>query len=155
MSAYEVSRAHIDVLIAGAYQQAPRSDDRFSWRHDDRWHHISLGEATRIGGVLTRMNHAAVTGGTGFTGMPYRLDDLMGTSCWKEPRALSLVAVLKAIDGYEHNSDRCAGWAGSEAEAFCRSLRLWIIRLLPGYDAAPWRITDPAQAAVRAAEGAR
>ena len=51
---------------------------------------------------------------------------------------LEPVAALKALSCYEYQSCEDPGWQGSEARAFCDSLRRCLIAALPGYEAAPW-----------------
>jgi hypothetical protein len=51
--------------------------------------------------------------------------------------------VLKAIDCYRYQSCEHPGWASSEAQQFCLALQALAINHLPGYDQAPWDITDP------------
>jgi|GEM_PF-453587 len=55
---------------------------------------------------------------------------------------LNPVHVLSAIKGYEYQSCEHPDWKTSEARAFCEELRETMIRLLPGYDEAPWEITE-------------
>lgn len=51
-----------------------------------------------------------------------------------------IVALLKAIDCYEYQSNEHAGWYDSEAKRFCVELQHSLIQELPGYDDAPWGI---------------
>jgi len=52
------------------------------------------------------------------------------------------VEILKMLDCYEYQSCEHPGWEHSEAKVFCNALRHRAIRLLPGYDEAPWEWTD-------------
>ena len=58
---------------------------------------------------------------------------------------LEPLTVLKALDCYEYQSCEDPGWADSEAAHFCEALRRATIRMLPGYDKAPWGIGSLAE----------
>ncbi len=68
---------------------------------------------------------------------------------WTEPyeyaplraERVSTVQALKALDCYEYQSCEHPGWRTSEAFQFCEALRQKLIRALPGYDEAAWKIT--------------
>jgi hypothetical protein len=59
-------------------------------------------------------------------------------------RSYSPVEILSALHCYEYQSCENPEWESSEAFQFCEALRDRMIRSLPGYDDAPWEITDNA-----------
>lgn len=54
------------------------------------------------------------------------------------PSARNAVELLKLIDCFEYQACDWSGFSGSTAAKLCRSAREKVIRLLPGYDEAPW-----------------
>ena len=133
MSAFLVSRAHIDAMVSAAHALEPARFQRESlddlgamlWRENMR----SL-EALYGGGAP---DEDAVEGYAWSRTTPGRY----GVMALQE-----IVRVLKAIDCYEYQSCEHGDWRTSEAREFCRMLRNSLISRLPGYDAAPWGIED-------------
>jgi hypothetical protein len=153
VSADQVSTAHIDVLINAALAQRRETGmRRLRWNHSGKRHTINEANAARAGTMLTRMNRAAA-------GFRYRhehgIEDdgpdypepyqFHGNRGWVVA-VYNPVVVLKAIACYEQLCAEYPGWHGSEAQSFCDELRLHVIEWLPGYQAAPWGITDLRQA---------
>jgi len=157
MSAYIVDKAHIDALVRAAV------DRRMSYwlpagaRGDGTpgpgGIRITVSRENRdaIGQLLTDANVASVA---------YRYDDASLTDLpgptnawWIVPYRfnargpiLTPVQGLKALDGYEYQSCETPGWPASEAWHFCDDLRGYLIRALPGYEAADWTINEAAAA---------
>lgn len=52
------------------------------------------------------------------------------------------IVVLKAISCYEYQSCEHPEWEQSEARRFCLALTDKMVGMLPGYEAAPWEISD-------------
>ena len=158
MSAFVVPKAHIDYLVRAGLEL---SDHRLSW-YDPRikptWelsgnyqNYMDLMQAARrelrsdnageVGRMLWAENHRSVS---------YRYHETQTTPEYEyvhpyHARRIDPVQVLKAIDCYEYQSCECPDWRSSEAWDFCDSLRSAAIAALPGYDAAEWKITDPAR----------
>jgi hypothetical protein len=149
----EVSTAHIDVLINAALTQRAETGMRpLQWNHSGTRHTINEANAARVGTMLTRMSHAAADyryrhehgiddGGPRYP-EPYQFH---GNRGWVVA-VYNPVVVLKAIACYEHQCAEHPSWHGSEAQSFCDELRLHVIEWLPGYQTAPWQITDLRQA---------
>jgi len=160
MSAFEVSTTHIDVLISAALHR--RHSDTLSWYHGKipntrpgemlpggedyltalraTRREVTSGNAEQWGAALLAENRASVN-------HRYAEDEIEAPYTFTEYSGqLNPVAILSAIACYEYQSCEHPGWEASEAHCFCAALRHRMIRMLPGYDSAPWEITDPAQA---------
>ena len=168
MSAYIVSKRHIDAMVGAGLSASPYGELR--WRHRDEWHELSHENATEVGAMLWAENETSVSYRYSPPGREYYygehaaemepLEELPGGRVseeiapgvvvempeWAEPyrysaiHPLPAVAVLKAIDCYEYQSCEHPEWEESEAFAFCDSLRRSLIGSLPGYDQAAWSI---------------
>jgi hypothetical protein len=157
MSAFVLSKTHIDVLITAGLRFAsggrgpltwywPAIDadsDRGSWtsaelqeQANKRRRLLTTQTAGRVGALLLAENRRSIDHRYDETEWeePYLFEPAPG---WQDP-----VIVLKAIACYEYQSCEHPGWETSEAHAFCQALRARTISLLPGYDEAPWDITD-------------
>ena len=122
MSAWIVSKAHIDALITSALKV-----DRFNSL-------VNYETADKIGAMLWKENHKSVN---------YRYNEAKEAPAYRFTRRaqpLSAVEALKAIDCLEYQSCEHKGWEKSEAKRFLDKLRGLLIHALPGYDAAPWGI---------------
>jgi hypothetical protein len=159
VSAYEVSDVHIDAMLtAGLRLSAASGDDPLTWfwpaidADSDRgsWTSAELqrqaaqrrraltpATAGRVGAILLAENRRSVD---------HRYDEQV----WEEPYLFTdlpgdpdPVIILKAINCYRYQACEHPGWATSEAAAFCDALAALAIACLPGYERAPWEITDP------------
>jgi hypothetical protein len=152
MSAWEVTTAHIDTLINAAMDRRRESHMcRLSWYHNGQRRQIDETNASDVGAMLVRMNYASVD-------YLYRKDGAEGSpDGYPEPyrfsgsrghliAVYSPVVILKAIHCFEYQSCEHPTWEGSEAQAYCQALRMQVIEWLPGYQAAPWGLTDVMQA---------
>ena len=159
MSAYIVSREHIDALVTAAQSRAIgcANASPFRW-----WCSNGAGErfvkflqmhdqagATAAGRMLWLENLKSVAArypsdGSGQRPGPCDLtDEEMASYEFKQlPGTPGPVIVLQAIKGLEYQSCEHDDWESSEAKAFLDALRDACIRVLPGMDAAPWEITD-------------
>jgi hypothetical protein len=150
MSAWIVSKAHIDLLITAGLR--PLHGEAVRWvvqanPHKDR--KLEHDNADDVGSMLWRENFASV----GDRYPDDDPDDLPGsgvaaveTLLYRWARiagVLDPVVVLKAIHCYEYQSCEHDGWAGSQAKAFCEALTGHAVRGLPGYQQAPWGFDDP------------
>lgn len=159
MSAFEVSTVHINVLISAALagniygetlrwyagelpHTAPGEmlPDASPADYDRCRREVTSENAEQWGAVLHAENRASVN-------HRYDEDEI------EAPYAFTCyigqpdpVAILSAIACYEYQSCEHPGWKRSDARAFCEALRAKMVRALPGYDTAPWEVTDPAQA---------
>jgi hypothetical protein len=160
MSAYIVSKTHIDALLtAGLHQRwctygplrwfdSEEIDDGCfqvgePWGPDShRWleaHRRELTDATAgfVGAMLWAENRRSVN-------HRYAEEE------WEEPYVFERlrgipnpVDVLKALDGYEYQSCEHREWRSSEAWAFCEALRRRVIHHVPGYENSnAWEISD-------------
>lgn len=157
MSASMLPKTHIDVLVTAGLRYAnarrgplmwfwPDIDaetDRGSWTSAEhreqvrqRRRDLTRETAGRVGAVLLAENRRSVDHryDEGEWEEPYLFEPVPG---WPDP-----VIVLSAIACYEYQSCEHPGWRTSEAHAFCQALQARAIRLLPGYDEAPWEIAD-------------
>ena len=166
MSAWMVSKAHIDALVTAAAGLKPgQHDSGLSWyvKDDGQWFHSEdrreLGysdrdRASEVGMMLWAENwasinyrypdtvedHSQVPGPADF-----RPDHVLAYR-YTRARTLEPVAVLKAIACYEYQSCEHPGWRSSEARQFCQSLKEKMVRQLPGYNTAPWGIDEAVNA---------
>lgn len=169
MSAFVVSKAHIDALIrvglegpadratrypgngwSGVYWFDPQSGPRGVSRQ------LTHEIADEVGAMLVLENVRSVQ----YRYQDGSLDNLPGpTSPYytnpyayplhgtgpirigQAPRRLTAVEALKAIDCYEYQSCEHPEWHGSEARRLCDALRQRLIGALTGYDEAPWEVT--------------
>jgi hypothetical protein len=168
MSAYVVSKEHIDALICAGLAPNRCAGDKLSWRYDDEWRKLDLNNADAVGAMLWAENVASVDyrysppgreaiygeGWTDAEPLPgtYQLEMIapgvepIETPEWSSEYRYPLmrvklrtpVEVLKLISCFEYQSCEHPDWDESEAYAFCEALRHRMIDMLPGYDAAPW-----------------
>ena len=155
MSAWVVTRAHIDVLVLASVQFAVPF-------HDTDPPRPVLPNPAALAAAGTELwaeNHRSVD---------YRYDEHSQPAEYAPPTAevlLDSVAVVKAIDCYVYQSSEHPGWTGSRADRFCRRLRTAAMAGLPleawtpgatgtypvGWARVPWGIDDLAQAIAGAA----
>ena len=155
MSAFVVSKDHIDALVTEALRPQYGSD--FSYYHDGERHAVRWNTADELGQMLWAENVASVE-----HRYPDSDGELPGKYVEESPapglavvrlpewvagyryplgsvlKSRPAVEVLKLIDCYEYQSCEHPEWAESEARSFCHDLRSRMIGQLPGYDAAPW-----------------
>ncbi len=162
MSAFVVSRHHIDALLTGGLHHTPRYPgdgssplfwfDRPVAEYDGHeWYEKHRRVLTRetvdaVGRMLWWENLRSV----GYRypngelpapdGMLAELDTYTFNRLSGTPDP---VVVLSAIACYEYQTCEHPGWHGSEAQAFCSALKERCIRRLPGWDDAPWEVTSP------------
>ena len=152
MSAWIVSKEHIDAMVSAALVCAQENRSSFRWYDADGNHSHELTytdteKATKVGAMLWAENLASINarytdtidhpencpGPVGFNGV----SSVANYTLKRTPR-IPPVAILKAISCYEYQSCEHAGWKTSQAYQFCASLRDHMISMLPGYDEAPW-----------------
>jgi hypothetical protein len=150
MSAYMVSKIHIDALVHASYF-GPR--DMRGLRQSGDWHkpqfkgchNWGFEQMNDVGEMLVKENLSSI-----HACYPDTLSDPESTpgpiaQYWQRPykhktptRKMGVVEALKALDCYEYQSCEHPEWEKSEAFEFCRAMRNSLIGCLPGYDAAPW-----------------
>lgn len=144
MSAYVVSKAHIDYLVNAAVVVGIRHQSPMFF---DRERAASYGNGTAIGRALWAENHASVAyrypdcADGGLPG-PIGLDDeTIAAYTYATPRrAFNPVVAIKAVGCYQYQSCEHPEWGESAAKAFTDDLLWRLIEELPGYDEAPWGI---------------
>ena len=153
MSAFIVSKAHIDALVQAGLTSGYGSTLR--WRHEGHERKLSPDTADVVGAMLWaenvrsvehRYEHVAAgeLPGTYVTEAPVEgvepveLPEWIQSYQFARVRRLEPVEILKAIDCYEYQSCEHEEWDESEAHTFCNELRMVTIGRLPGYDEAKW-----------------
>ena len=156
MSAWIVSKKHIDALITAAlpYKLRWKMDDTDPelthqrgepWgpgaitEHRRKWTELTQDTAGRTGAMLWNENHLSVNHryNEDETEDPYLFEKYTG------PIKLSIPAVVRSLDRYEHQSCEHPEWEHSEALRFCRAFRERLLdELVKGekYESAPWGI---------------
>lgn len=151
MSAYMVSKAHIDALVNVAVF-GPKGTSR----GQGGWYAVYYGNPSRkaddhvmnqIGDMLVRENLSSI-----HSRYPDTIEKPEGTpgpieQYWLNEyefeypqRTLTAVEALKAVSCYEYQSCEHPEWKNSDAASFCESLRHNLIGCIPGYSDAAWEI---------------
>jgi hypothetical protein len=152
MSAWIVSKEHIDALVSAALVCAQENGSSFRWydADDNHSHELTYTDTVRanqVGRMLWAENLASINaryidtidhpencpGPNDFNGI-----ETVGDYVFKRTPRIPPVAILKAISCYEYQSCEHEEWKTSQAHEFCATLRDHVINLLPGYDEAPW-----------------
>jgi hypothetical protein len=139
MSAFQVSDAHISVLVyARAFVSDPYGGPRTMQKKSD----------TELGRALVLENARSVEFRYRKPVAELNFDGAGDDYTYERPRVVpSIVAMLKAIDCYEYQACEHDAWEESDARHFCSELRVMLTQKLPGWEEAPWSIpdVDPAQ----------
>jgi hypothetical protein len=152
VSAFVVSKKHIDALVGAAMPGKGGSRMGLYWYHEGTGKTAAHSDADAIGQMLWDECVKSVSA-------RYPSDDverdLPGSYIlspervgeWTIPYVYPMfaplpqpVAILKAISCYEYQSCEHEGWDTSEAKTFCQYLREHVICDLPGYEEAVWEI---------------
>jgi hypothetical protein len=137
MSAFEVSKAHIDAMISAAL--APDSlNQPLSWYggNPTRQFEVTWENAEQWGLTLVAENRASVNSRY----EEEEIEDLYTFTRHLGP--FDPIAVIKITRCYMYQACEHPEWEASEAHALCKALILKMIYALPGYDEAPWAISD-------------
>jgi hypothetical protein len=161
VSAFVVGKTHIDYLIEAGLQFGERfrvtwTDPKApvpAWTGSERAEEYfaacranirELNETTadRVGAMLWAENHRSVS---------YRYSEAQATPAYeflyRFPKlGVDPVVVLRAIACLAYQSNETPDWQLSEASAFLDALRDAAITHLPGYDTAPWEISNLTEA---------
>jgi hypothetical protein len=159
MSAFEVDKTHIDVLVSYALQR--QAGDTLYWyyrlntstapgepvpSHGDYMadmararREVNDENAGMWGALLVAENKASVNHRYADDELeePYEFTQYAGT--------FDPVAVLAALNCYTYQSCEHDGWNDSEANAFCEALQARAICNLPGYDKFHGEVRDARQ----------
>lgn len=147
MSAYVVTREHIDYLLHAALGGPPWKRGLYWWHGQS--HRLEGGDdeqAVRVGQMLWDENvrsvsHRYPNADEDFGGLPGPVDERYVYDKHRDPWCMDgtdWVQVLKSIACYEYQSCEHDGWKDSEAYAFCQSLRGKAITMLAGFEDAAW-----------------
>jgi hypothetical protein len=149
VSAFVVSKEHIDLLVALAFT-GPRPEPHGSrhW-HEPSWLKKANPTPDDVGRMLLAENLTSVHDryprdrADELPGPrpPYWLVSEAGEGGYQFTRhryRLTAVEGLKALACYEYQSCEHDGWPESDAHAFCRSLHDAVVWMLPGMEEAPW-----------------
>lgn len=130
MSAFVVSDLHINVLAS--FAELCRVSAYWQGQHFEFWR-----EPGRLAAVLHTANVEAVNS-------RYRQDDVSGTFRFRRVHcpAVTAVQILKALSCYEYQTCDLPAYPDTLARALVDAIRGEAIRQLPGYDAAPWDLSE-------------
>ena len=146
MSAYIVSRQHIQYLVMAAMSNRIARGYLTWWDKNNNHHEIRCGDferAVKIGQMLWDENIKSVLcrypddtkeTAPGPSGENYVFDIRM-TDHWME---FDPTQVIKSCDCYAYQSCEHEEWPTSEAHAFIDSLKSHACSALTGYDQAEW-----------------
>jgi hypothetical protein len=155
MSAFEVDKTHIDVLISAALQRV--HGDTLNWIHGDlEWaggwdayqaaitkakREVTKENAGTWGATLAAENRRSVN-------YRYEEDEIEDPYEFTEYAGhFDPAKILAAISCYEYQACEHPEWKTSEAKSFCEALMHRMIRLLPGYGQV-WEVTDASEVTV-------
>jgi hypothetical protein len=143
MSAWIVSKAHIDALVSEAARRGP--DGPFMWEHGGRRHTLPFADAVRateVGQMLWKENHRSIN---------YRYDERGRTPHydWNETPHLPSMWVYKANACYSYQTCERTDWEQSEAFAFVQALYAALLpevgpdpRNTKEWNDAPWGLDE-------------
>lgn len=169
MSAFALEVAHIDALVTLALC-GPDSAPRRHW-HPPHWLAPIEPDGSPAAPGDPWRDATLVAGNTNYVGamlmsecirsVAYRYPDCARNAepapppspapdpaayCYRAPRSFarraSAVEGLKLLHCYEYQSCEHPGWHASQASSFCSALTRALVSTLPGYDEAPWQVSD-------------
>lgn len=132
MSAFIVTRAHIDLLVSAALRyrvgviHGPDGKEVFTCNDNT---------ADELGRLLWTENHRSVN-------YRYREKTKAPDYYFRERAAFSPVEAIKAVHCFEYQSCEHDGWEDSTAKRICERIIRAATHALPGYDDAPWGVYD-------------
>jgi hypothetical protein len=148
MSAYNVSKAHIDAIVTFAVGGQRRVGTVKRMAVDaGQSKYVSSSDYTpsQIGAALWAENHASVDYRyTEITPVPaYDFRPMYhGSTCTKSTRLLTPLDIIKLCQSLKYQSCEHPGWEASFAHDFLNRVISAAIGALPGYDTAFWGIDD-------------
>jgi hypothetical protein len=154
MSAYMVSKEHIDILVMTAIYGPAEASDRNRW-YPAHGYSIAVSPQTadELGAALIAENLASI-----HARYPDTITNPQNTpgpavryweSAYKFPKVGHIGKPLPALDAigavrsYTYQSCEHHGWETSDVKRFCASLIDNLISYVPGYDRVPWRFDEP------------
>jgi len=154
VSAYIVSKEHIDAIVSAALVCAQDSGGSFRWyvEGDNHSHELTYTDterATEVGAMLWAENLASINARYVDTiehpencPGPNDFEGISSVDLYRFKRTprLDPVVILKAINCYTYQSCEHEGWKSSQSKTFCDALTAHVISMLPGYDEAPWSL---------------
>lgn len=153
MSAYMVSKEHIDALVATAVY-GPTDNARPAGYGQTRWYAIYFDNPSRrldyesasiAGEILVKENLSSIH--TRYPDTLTNPDNTPGPceQYWlteyafpRDAKRLTTIQALKALACYEYQSCEHPEWSTSEAHSLCDRMRHNLIGCLPGYEDADW-----------------
>lgn len=168
MSAFVVSKEHIDAMVDSGLRRGPYGPLR--WSHNGERFELTQETASTVGSMLWTENVTSVEyrysppdreviygegwesdAGFDLPGKyqleliapsvePIEVPEWLSEYRFQSRPPRKPIEILKAIDCYEYQSCEHPEWEVSEAFAFCDALRRSLIGDLPGYDEAKWGI---------------
>ena len=148
MSAYIVSKAHIDAIVTFAVG-GTRRVGTVKRMAEDAGHgkYVSSSDYTpsQIGAALWAENHASVdyrySETTAVPAYVFR-PTCHGSACSKPTRLLTPLDIIKLCQSLKYQSCEHPGWEASFAYDFLNRVISAAIGALPGYDTAFWGIDN-------------
>lgn len=139
MSAFMVSKSHIDAIVATALH-GPTGVYRSEWGCNP-----PFPDANAVGEMLVKENLSSIHARypdtlTNPEATPGPIDQYwLREYRFTEPaHALQAIAAIKLLDCYEYQSCEHKEWETSDARKFCDHLRRKLVTYVPGYDEAAW-----------------
>jgi len=132
MSAFLVSKNHIDALVAARKLDRHHDDGTLHKLSDDElgrmlWRENMLSLADRYDDPIDEDALRA-----------YRFDPM--TARMHKGQPLSPIALVKLVHCYRYQSCEHDAWESSDAARYCERLESMLVHRMPGYDEAPWGI---------------
>lgn len=165
MSAYIVSKVHIDALLTAALGNGAHDDALYWYTEEGGGRRVTHDTVDDVGAMLVSENVASIrarypdvpedlTDAPGPIDNAFAVDAVKGQYRFERTREFSTGELLAAISCYEYQSCEHDGWEGSDAQTFCRYLRESLCRKVPGYEGT-WEITERGNPPVSLFEMAR
>lgn len=138
MSANVLDKTHFDAVLTAALAMI-RPGEQVYWfvaSDSDNPNFLTRETASRVGAVLLAENVKSVN-------HRYSDDDPAPSYEFTRLRGNPTpVQLLGMLHGYEYQACEHPDWRNSEAYAIVRRLERLAMRRLPGYDDAPWTVSD-------------
>lgn len=165
MSAWIVSREHINVIIHAGLEAGQEYHSDLRWKSQDqstptvengltdeghwgRYRALNHQTADVVGQILLSENVRSVN-------YRYNEETVEELYTYQRPRTTTWgpVEVIKAIHCLNYQSCETDDWEQSEAFTFLEALTSNLLHRLPGYDGAPWGIDEDTQSAYEVESG--
>ena len=142
MSAWLVSKKHIDIIITAAL--FANRGNTFRWYFEGKWRELRLDNADEIGQMLINQNADSV--GTKYestlsTELPGDVDNAILPYHYARPAGdVTAIQTIKLINSYQYQASETSDRLKTEAYEFTQRLKETLITMLKGYDEAPWQV---------------